>query len=228
MGDSARTATITVTDGTNTSTVQLEQKSKDDRLVVTYNVTSTSNATKILNGSPSGQLSKIELENGTEIPTNTTSYTFSDVGEQKLYCTLKNPTGGLTGLFQNCTSVVGVEIPDGVSSLGSGLFTNCQFQILEIPDSVTVINGSETIAGCGALKTLKLGNSLTSLGYFSVRNNSNMEEIIILTTTPPSLGTAVFGNTNNCPIYVPDGSVSSYQAAWSSLSSRIIGISNRI
>ena len=76
-------------------------------------------------------------------------------------------------------------------------------------------------------KTLKLGNSLTSLGNYTVRNNYNMEEIIISATTPPSLGLGVFGSTNNCPIYVPDGSVSSYQAAWSSLSSRIIGISNR-
>jgi hypothetical protein len=44
-------------------------------------------------------------------------------------------------------------------------------------------------------------------------------------TTPPSLGSNVFGNTNNCPIYVPSGSVNAYKTAskWNSYADRIRG-----
>jgi hypothetical protein len=40
------------------------------------------------------------------------------------------------------------------------------------------------------------------------------------------LGSSAFGSTNNCPIYVPSGSVSNYKSAtnWSSYSSRIQAI----
>ena len=228
-----RYATITATDGVNTSTVSVEQLIKDTRLVLTYNVTSTSFGTKIFSNTsyPNTYLSKIELENGTEISTNISAYTFSYIGLQTIYCTLKNPTGELNGLCQNCDKLVGVEIPYGVSSIGSNLFTNCQFETLVLPDTVSAITCCETIAGCGALKSLTLGSGLTSIANTGVRNNSNMNEIVILAITPPSLlSNNVFSNTNNCPIYVPDESVSLYQNAstnWSRWSNRIIGISNR-
>ncbi len=53
-----------------------------------------------------------------------------------------------------------------------------------------------------------------------------MSSITCNATTPPALGTDVFANTNNCPIYVPAASVETYKAAsgWSGYASRIQAI----
>ena len=50
-----------------------------------------------------------------------------------------------------------------------------------------------------------------------------LTSVTINATTPPTLGDDAFYDTNNCPIYVPSGSVDTYKSAsgWSSLASRI-------
>jgi hypothetical protein len=49
-------------------------------------------------------------------------------------------------------------------------------------------------------------------------------------TTPPTLASSgAFGEQNNAPIYVPDGSVNAYKTAtnWVDLASRIFPISEK-
>ena len=73
-----------------------------------------------------------------------------------------------------------------------------------------------------------LGELLTTLGVWAFNGCKALETLVIKATTPPSLyNTAVLGDTNNCPIYVPDASVEAYKTAtnWSSYASRIKGIS---
>jgi len=43
---------------------------------------------------------------------------------------------------------------------------------------------------------------------------------------PPTLGSSTFDDTNNCPIYVPSGSVNAYKSAsgWSTYADRIQAI----
>ena len=55
---------------------------------------------------------------------------------------------------------------------------------------------------------------------------SGLTSITIEATTPPTIGTNAFYRTNDCPIYVPSGSVNDYKAVWSSYSSRIQAIPN--
>ena len=79
--------------------------------------------------------------------------------------------------FYNCSSLTGITIPSGVTSLGSYCFGGCR--------------------------------SLVS--------------ITVEATTPPTLDDTTFYNTNNCPIYVPCGTVETYKAAsgWTKYASRI-------
>lgn len=54
-----------------------------------------------------------------------------------------------------------------------------------------------------------------------------LQEIVMLPTTPPARAYNSLANTNNCPIYVPDESLETYQNEWQDLSTRIRALSTR-
>ena len=107
------------------------------------------------------------------------------------------------GAFHGCPRLTRVNIPDGVVNIEDFAFMDCSnLTSVTIPDSVICI-GEGALYGC-----------------------TRLTRITIKATTPPYLGGSAFGNTNNCPIYVPAQSVEAYKTAtnWSSLASRIFAI----
>ena len=128
--------------------------------------------------------------------------------------------------FYNCQSLTSIVIPNSVTSIGQDAFRYCSSLT-----SCTIGNGVTTIDmgafdSCSNLTSCTIGNGVTSIGDFVFYYCSSLTSITINATTPPSIGVAVFDDTNNCPIYVPSGSVSAYQSAWSDYSSRIQAIPN--
>lgn len=116
-------------------------------------------------------------------------------------------------------------IPNGVTTIGNSAFVNCYGLTgnLDIPNSVTTI-GSNAFRPCSGLTSITIGTGISSIGLYAFYGCSSLTSITINATTPPTLSDAnAFTNTNNCPIYVPCGSVDRYKAAsrWSSLASRI-------
>lgn len=95
-----------------------------------------------------------------------------------------------------------------------------------IPDNVTQIN-REAFNGLSGLSTITIPNSVTSIGKYAFFYCRNLNSITCLATTPPTLfDNQVFGETNNCPIYVPAESVNAYKSAtnWTTYASRIQAI----
>ena len=78
--------------------------------------------------------------------------------------------------------------------------------------------------GTPSFTSITIGSGVTSIGDYGLAICPNMASITINATTPPTLGSNVFYETNNCPIYVPAESVSAYQSAWSEYASRIQAI----
>lgn len=111
----------------------------DTRLAVTYNVTSTTSTTKIIYTGETG-FSKIELEDGTEIPV-TKLYTFPETGLTKVYYTLTG-TSTPEKAFYSLRNIVGVELPSsGFEEVGVSSFTNCMNMVnLTIPNNVKRID----------------------------------------------------------------------------------------
>lgn len=129
-------------------------------------------------------------------------------------------------IFRDCYYLTSISIPNTITEIGKDVFHNCRaITTLDIPDSVTSI-GEGGIMECTSLQTLTIGSGITTLGPSVIRKDTALTSVTIKATTPPSLGSNNFADTNNCPIYVPAESVSTYQTAsgWSSFASRIQAI----
>lgn len=151
--------------------------------------------------------------------------------------------------FARCSTITSVTIPNSVTTIGDGAFSECSaLTSVTIPNSVTRIyegafeactsltsviigNSVTTIDGfvfwsCTSLTSITIPNSVTSIGDAVFSECSALTGVTVLATTPPTLGSDVFYDTNNCPIYVPAESLETYKTAniWSSLASRIQAI----
>ena len=128
--------------------------------------------------------------------------------------------------FCECSSLSSVTIPNSVTSIDDGTFGYCiSLTSVNIPNSVTNIGGG-VFYYCYHLTSVTIPSSVTSIDSYAFQYCSRLASVIVEATTPPSLGSSVFNNTNNCPIYVPSASVNDYKSAsgWSTYASRIQAI----
>jgi len=128
--------------------------------------------------------------------------------------------------FERNNSLTSIVIPDSVVSIRTGAFISCKgLTSITIPDSVTDI-WQQAFEGCDSVTSVTIGSGITSIGNSVFGALNSVQSITCLATRAPSLGSNVFYSTNDCPIYVPSGSVNDYKAVWSSYSSRIQAIPN--
>jgi len=133
-----------------------------------------------------------------------------------------------TDAFQNCIGLVGIEIPDSVTSIGAGSFLGCtslasiaigesvtsigrasfayctSLTSITISDSVTSI-GDSTFAGCTRLTSIAIPGSVTSIGYGAFSDCSSLASIT-LPDSVNSIGDRAFsGCASVATIAIPDG-----------------------
>ena len=170
------------------------------------------------------------FENCISLTSATIGSGITSIGERTFYnCTsLENViipdsvTSISASAFYHCTSLTSVTIPDSVTTI-YGAFQGCtSLTSIEIPNSVTTI-GNLAFSGCTGLKNVIIGSGVTSIGGSAFQRCTSLTSITVNATTPPALGRTPFSSTNNCPIYVPCGSVNAYKTAsgWRSYASRI-------
>ena len=143
-------------------------------------------------------------------------------------CTFKEGTVSISNqAFDGCSGLTSVSIPSSVTSISTQSFRNCSgLTSIEIPNSVTSI-GNEAFSICIGLTSIEIPSGVTSIGRSAFRSCSGLTSITVNATTPLTLSSGAFDNTNDCPIYVPSASVDAYKAAsnWSAYSDRIFAIS---
>ena len=108
---------------------------------------------------------------------------------------------------ENCNAIIKTSTNE--------LVTGCKNTV--VPNSVTSI-GDYAFHYCFGLTSIAIPNSVTSIGDYAFSYCSSLVSITVLAETPPSMSAHTFFYVDkSTPVYVPNGSVSAYQAAsgWS-------------
>ena len=128
-------------------------------------------------------------------------------------------------VFDHCTSLTTVTFVEGLVDIPRYAFGSCSNLTgqITLPDSVEGI-GDYAFGNCPKITAFTFGTGIIYIGNNVLHNCTRLSSITVNATTPPRFGgTQPFSNTNNCPIYVPPGTLSAYQSAtgWSEYADRI-------
>lgn len=113
-------------------------------------------------------------------------------------------------------------VPDGVKAIGNyAILGYPSLSEILLPDGLLSI-GARAISNTN-VRNLIIPKSVVYFGEGALCNNTILESITIKAVMPPTGGTSMFDETNNCPIYVPEQSVAVYKKAeyWSAYAERI-------
>ena len=216
-----------------------------EHVVCVYDVTSTSEATTLLNSTTN---ITYQIIDGVQQQSVQTTYTFDTLGEHTvkykmngtvlsrqifrgLNITSATIPYGITeiqGSFYGCKKLKTINIPNSVTSITVGGFTDCYvLKNVIIPNSMITLD-DQAFTSCRAFTNITIPSSVTRIGQSAFNGCWSLTSITVEATTPPTLGTNAFRSTDyNYPIYVPAESVDTYKAAtnWSNYASRIQPIS---
>ena len=115
----------------------------------------------------------------------------------------------------NVSDVFGANIVSNEYVNGVGILTF---------DGVVLSIGNRAFEKCGTLASIDIPECVTSIGESALADCTGLTSITSSSAIPPTGASDMFSNTNDCPIYVPIGSVDAYKEApfWSDYADRII------
>ena len=101
-----------------------------------------------------------------------------------------------------------MTIPEGVTKIEEGTFSNCEFLTnVEIPKSITTI-GSGAFEYCSALTCITIPEGIEYIQSFAFGECKGLTYIISKSVTPPWCGSKVFyEDDKSTSFYVPMASV---------------------
>lgn len=141
--------------------------------------------------------------------------------------TIKIPSSVLSlgsSAFSGCKSLHEINIPNGVTTISSLCFQNCySMASCVLPTVLTTLENS-AFASTGLI-SITIPSSVTSIENGVFAGCLYLSNVYMTSTTPPTLGIGCFNNTAaDLKIYVPSGSLSTYQSAtnWSAYASKMV------
>ena len=107
--------------------------------------------------------------------------------------------------FDGCSSLESINIPDGVTKIRARTFSRCSsLAEINIPESVTSI-GNSAFSGCSALESISIPDSVTSIESYAFKNCSVLKTIVIPENVT-SIGSEAFYNCSSLTsINIPEG-----------------------
>lgn len=135
------------------------------------------------------------------------------------YIKIDSTVSEITGNFRSCTSLLGIEIPNSITSIGASSFECCSLlRKMVIPQSVVSIKSS-AFQNCSSLTHILIPHSVTFIGNQAFQNCISLIEIEI----PTSVTSIKDGTFNGCSslnhIELPSSLVSIEKSAFHGCSS---------
>jgi len=140
--------------------------------------------------------------------------------------------------FSSCGSLRSVVLEEGVENIGERVFYwSNHIQSVTLPSGLKTI-GKESFSGellsPMSIPTITIPASVTRIDEKAFNSYTQTDEVIMLSATPPILGTSVFSTKNSSGesvplvIKVPAASLETYKTAsgWSSYTSYIVANTN--
>ena len=116
--------------------------------------------------------------------------------------------------FESCISLSTVHLPDGIERIGDRAFERCESlsDISFLPDGLKEI-GIGAFSNC-KFQSITIPENVQSIGYAAFSECSELKEMHVKATTPPTIGRDMFGEYfySYIDLYVPRGSKELYMA----------------
>jgi len=112
------------------------------------------------------------------------------------------------GLFEGCNSMISIELPQTLETIGSSVFSGTSLTSIDLPSSLKTINGY-AFANT-PLKELTIPSSVTSVSDYFVNNCSNLVALYWNSSVevPRNSG------TKSCLVYLADNTMSYNSDSW--------------
>jgi|GEM_PF-1861825 len=152
--------------------------------------------------------------------TSIATYAFATNGLKSLVVPKGVATIATKAFYEN-DSIKEITLPEGLTTVNISAFRGCTaLEKVNIPSTYAKIL-NYTFYGCSSLKELVVPETVTNISAYAFKDCTAMTAIHVKGTNPATLGSKAFDNTNECPIYVPSGTVEAYKTAWSAYADRI-------
>ena len=216
---------------------------KETRVVCTYNVTSTTEATKLLyTGLTLSNIASMEVDGVNT--TVATGYTFTTTGEHTVKFTFKDNTTISDFAFFNCTGLTSATIPSCVINIGDRAFYNTPWYKSYSADTAnqygniiyinnvayqpittgitscefkegTVGIGNKAFLNCTGLTSVVIPDSVTTIGDYAFDSCTSLTSVTIPDSVT-KIGYSTFGSCEGLTsVTIPDSVTSIGDAAFS-------------
>lgn len=206
-------------------------------LVARYNVTSTTEPTRIGFNAYTSGVTAIEID-GVRQPSVTSAYTFNTLGEHRIEYKLLVPTNVSNSIlcrcyqvysvtipktilsidayaFQTCSGLTSITIPSGVTSIGKYALYQCSAMTRMNSDVDGVFNipnkvnniGDSAFGMCHGLTSITIPNSVTSIGGWQFQYCSGLTGITIPSSVTSIGQSILLGSNVNAIVVDPNNTV---------------------
>ena len=142
-------------------------------------------------------------------------YKYKGIMPDDTNISIEEGTIGIAGaVFEGCSGLSSVTIPNSVTSIGSSAFSGCTgLTSVTIPNSVTSI-GAGAFSDCTGLTSISLSNNITSIDN-QVFQNCNSLTYVVIPNNVISIGGSAFQNCSGLTsVTIPNSVISVDRSAF--------------